>query len=86
MTTSPQNRISLFEFMPYGAPELKEVARKYLVRATIFGSAMWIALFVLSFGSVQILKHAPKETSVRISRFMTASWLPPRMLKIVVAM
>src|SRR5450759_2004778 len=29
---------------------------------------------------------APKETSVRMSRFMTASGLPPRMLKIVVAM
>ena len=25
--------ISLFQFMPYGAPELKEVARRYMVRA-----------------------------------------------------
>ena len=29
---------------------------------------------------------APNETSVRMSRFMNASGLPPRMLKIVVAM
>ena len=46
----------LYQFMPYGAPELKENARRYLVRATIVGSAAWIVLFLLSLGSVQILK------------------------------
>jgi periplasmic protein TonB len=74
VTTETAN---LYEFMPYGAPELKEVARKYLVRATIFGSAMWIALFVLSFGSVQILKHAPKETSVIVVPYRELAAPPP---------
>ena len=35
----------LFQFMPYGAPELKEAARKYMVRATMVGCALWIVVF-----------------------------------------
>ena len=31
--------VSLYEFMPYGAPELKEVSRKYMTRAVI-GAAL----------------------------------------------
>ena len=34
--------VSLYQFMPYGAPELKEVARKYLVRALGVASAAWL--------------------------------------------
>ena len=67
----------LFEFMPYGAPELKEVARKYLVKATIVGSAAWIALFLLSFGGVLILKHRPKETSVIVVPYRELAAPPP---------
>ena len=33
---------SLYEFMPYGAPELKEVAQKYMVRAVLFASSAWV--------------------------------------------
>ncbi|MFM8559284.1 MAG: hypothetical protein ACKOC6_06750 [bacterium] len=29
--------VSLYEFMPYGAPELMEVARNYMFRATVTG-------------------------------------------------
>jgi len=68
---------SLYEFMPYGAPELKEVARKYLVRATMVGSALWIAIFLLSFGSVQILAHRPKETSVIVVPYRELAAPPP---------
>ena len=75
MTT--QTADSLYEFMPYGAPELKEVARKYLVRATMVGSALWIGLFVLSFGSVQILTHRPKETSVIVVPYRELAAPPP---------
>jgi hypothetical protein len=31
-TAVMDERESLFSFMPYGAPELKEVARKYMFR------------------------------------------------------
>ena len=32
-------RVPLFEFMPYGAPDLMEVAQKYMFRATLMGMA-----------------------------------------------
>jgi protein TonB len=67
----------LFEFMPYGAPELKEVARKYLVRATMVGSALWIIIFVLSFSGVLLLKHRPKETSVIVVPYRELAAPPP---------
>ena len=56
--------ISLYQFMPYGAPELKEVARKYMVRAVGTASVIWIVVFMLSFGTTELLKHRPHETSV----------------------
>src|SRR5262249_21371673 len=43
--------LSLYQFMPYGAPELKEVARKYMVRALGAASAAWLVLFMLSMGT-----------------------------------
>ena len=67
----------LYEFMPYGAPELKEVARRYLVRATVVGSAAWIVVFLLSFGGLQILKHRPKETSVIVVPYRELAAPPP---------
>ena len=55
---------SLFSFMPYGAPELKEVARKYMFRGVLVGSGGFIAVFLLSFGTSAFLLHRPHETSV----------------------
>jgi len=48
---SPANeeRPSLYEFMPYGAPELMEVARKYMFRATIAGIGSIVGVFVIMF-------------------------------------
>ncbi len=74
MTTQ---QASLYEFMPYGAPELKEVARRYLSRATLVGSAAWIVIFLLSFGSVELLKHKPKETSVIVVPYRELAAPPP---------
>lgn len=68
---------SLYQFMPYGAPELKEVARKYLVRATMVGSALWIVVFILSFGGVLILKRKPKETAVVVVPYRELAAPPP---------
>jgi protein TonB len=77
VTTHTHTGHGLFEFMPYGAPELKEVARKYLVRATIVGSILWIVIFLLSFSSVLILRHRPKETSVVVVPYRELSAPPP---------
>ena len=67
----------LYEFMPYGAPELKEFAQRYLIRAILVGSALWIGLFLLSFGGVQFFKHRPKETSVIIVPYRELAAPPP---------
>src|SRR2546426_1919377 len=36
-----------FSLVPYGARELKAVARKYMLGATIVGSALWSGIFLL---------------------------------------
>jgi protein TonB len=56
---SPRNeeRISLYEFMPYGAPELMEVARKYMFRATMVAIGSMVGVFVLMFVTNMILSQ-----------------------------
>jgi protein TonB len=63
--SSQSERISLYEFMPYGAPELMEVARRYMFRATIAGIGV-ILLFFGSFFAVNAILAArePKEIPV----------------------
>jgi len=55
-----KRRVSLFEFMPYGAPELLEGSRPHMARALGVGSAIWIALFATTLAIVTVLpKPAP---------------------------
>lgn len=72
-----QPSVSLFEFMPYGAPELKEVSRKYMTRAVIGAAIGWSAVFFLSFGTSELLKRAPKETSVIVVPYRELAAPPP---------
>ena len=68
-----RDRVSSYEFMPYGAPELMEVAQQYMFRAHWSAAARSWSLFLLSFGTSAFLAHRPHETSVdRACR--TASW------------
>ena len=69
--------VSLFQFMPYGAPELKEVARKYMVRAVGVASAIWIVVFLTSFGTAEFLRHRPHETSVIVVPYRELAAPPP---------
>lgn len=41
--------VSLYEFMPYGAPELMEVAKRYMFRATMIGIGSLLAVFLITF-------------------------------------
>ncbi len=68
---------SLFEFMPYGAPELKEVARKYMFRGVVVGSGAWLVLFLLSFGTSAFLRSRPHETSVVVVPYRELAAPPP---------
>ena len=69
--------ISLYEFMPYGAPELKEVSRKYMTRAVIGAAGAWTLVFLLSFGTSEFLKHKPHETSVIVVPYRELAAPPP---------
>jgi protein TonB len=67
----------LIQFMPYGAPELREVARRYMVRATMTASAAWIVVFLASLGGTMLLKSRPKETSVIVVPYRELAAPPP---------
>src|SRR6188474_2361612 len=67
----------LYEFMPYGAPELREVARKYMVRGVAVASAGWIIVYMLSFGTNFLLAHRPHETSVVVVPYRELAAPPP---------
>jgi protein TonB len=68
---------SLFEFMPYGAPELKEVAKKYMFRGVLVGSAAWILLYILGFAAFEFAKRKPHETSVVVVPYRELAAPPP---------
>ena len=68
---------SLYQFMPYGAPELKEVARKYMVRAVLIGCAVWIVAFMLSLGATALMRRQSKETSVIVVPYRELAAPPP---------
>lgn len=67
----------LAEFMPYGAVELKEVARTYMFRAVAIASAAALVLYLLSFGTSELLKRQPKETSVIVVPYRELAAPPP---------
>jgi periplasmic protein TonB len=67
----------LFQFMPYGAPELKEVARKYMFRGVLVGTAAWLLLFLLSFGTSTFLRNRPHETKVVVVPYRELAAPPP---------
>jgi protein TonB len=68
---------ALFQFMPYGAPELKEVARKYMFRGVLVGSIAWVLVFLLSFGTSAFLRNRPHETSVVVVPYRELAAPPP---------
>jgi protein TonB len=76
MTSAPE-RISLFEFMPYGAPELKEVAQRYMVRAIMVSAGAWVLVYGLMFGGSQLAAHRPRETSVIVVPYREITAPPP---------
>jgi protein TonB len=68
---------SLFSFMPYGAPELKDVAKKYMFRGVLVGSGAWILLYLLGFATFEFIKRAPHETKVVVVPYRELAAPPP---------
>jgi protein TonB len=76
-SNDPRSDITLFEFMPYGAPELREAAKRYMFRATLAACGGAILFSLLSFGGVLLMKRAPKETSVVVVPYREIAAPPP---------
>ena len=74
MTTAPE---ALFDFMPYGAPELKEVAKKYMFRGILVGSGAFVLVYLLGFGTNVFLAHRPHETKVVVVPYRELAAPPP---------
>lgn len=60
-------RLPLFEFMPYGAPELLEQSRPGMARALALGSLAWFVLFAL------LLSTGPWNRSPVVIEFTPSS-------------
>ena len=69
--------IPLFDFMPYGAPELLEVAKKYLTRALAVAMSGLVVIFVLLLGLAFYVAHRPHETSTIIVPYRELAAPPP---------
>ena len=64
MSPANEERPSLYEFMPYGAPELMEVAKKYMFRATMGGIGTIAGIFVIMFVTNLIIAQQEKAIPV----------------------
>ena len=64
MSPANEERPSLYEFMPYGAPELLEVAKRYMFRATLAGIGSIVGVFVIMFVVNLIIEQQQKAIPV----------------------
>src|SRR5512136_800540 len=72
--------VSLFEFMPYGAPELQSVARQYMLRALLLASTICTVLFLLAgafLASNGSLTIAPAPRTIHIDQIPTPPPIEP---------
>jgi protein TonB len=76
-TPVPDPNIPLYQFMPYGAPELLEVAKKYLTKAVTVAVSGLLVIFVLLFGLGFYLAHLPHETSTIVVPYRELAAPPP---------
>jgi protein TonB len=63
--------------MPYGAPELKRVARDYLTLATFVACVSACAVFAVSYAAKTLLTHPVVERSVVIVPYRELAAPPP---------
>ena len=51
--------VSLYEFMPYGAPELLQSRQEHMARALVLGSALTVALYAAAVALTALIASAP---------------------------
>jgi periplasmic protein TonB len=64
MSPANEERPSLYEFMPYGAPELIEMAKRYMFRATMTGIGSIAGVFAIMFIVNLIITQQQKSIPV----------------------
>jgi len=70
-------RVTLFEFMPYGAPELMEAARRYMARGVVTSIGIIFLGFALFFVTNLILSREQEEIPVVVVPFRELAAPPP---------
>ncbi len=68
--------VTLFQFMPYGAPELQSVARPNMVRALLLSSTL-CTLAVASVGLTQLIPHATSAPPISVITLTRIPAPPP---------
>ena len=74
---SVATRPSLYDFMPYGAPELMEVAKRYQFRAVLTASAALVGIFLLTLGTSAFIKSRPHEVPRVVVSYVDLAAPPP---------
>jgi len=69
--------VSLYEFMPYGAPELIESRQRHLSRALVLTSICSLALCALTGGLASLIPQAPAELHVQVASIDPYVVTPP---------
>ena len=70
-------KIALYDFMPYGAPELLEVAQTYLTKAMAVAMGGLAVTFVAVLGLVFYMNNQPVETSTIVVPYRELAAPPP---------
>lgn len=70
-------KIALYEFMPYGAPELLEVAKKYLTRALTLATGALVLVFVALLGLNFYLSQHQEEVAPIVVPYRELQAPPP---------
>lgn len=70
-------KIALYDFMPYGAPELLEIAQQYLTKALTVSMSGLVVAFLALLGLGYWLAHRPHETSTIVVPYRELAAPPP---------
>jgi protein TonB len=68
---------ALYEFMPYGAPELIEGARPRMWRATTLSVALWVLAFLIALGWTVVRPKASEPPRTIVIPFRELAAPPP---------
>jgi TonB family protein len=72
-----KSAVSLYEFMPYGAPELIESRQRHLARALVLTSATSVVLCALTGGLASLIHVPPAELHVAVGNVDLIDIAPP---------